>query len=171
MANPTFKLISSSTVGAGGASTIDFTSIPGTYTDLCVKFSAKSDNGNSYGDYFVIKFNSNTSSYTTMIVGGNGSSAFSLSLTSRWAAQINSTFQTSNTFGNGEIYIPNYAGSANKTFSSDSSAENNATNSESELAAGLWSNTAAITSISFASGNGGTIQQHSTVYLYGITKS
>jgi hypothetical protein len=37
MAN-TFELIASSTVGSGGAANIDFTSIPATYTDLCLKF-------------------------------------------------------------------------------------------------------------------------------------
>ena len=38
----TYTLISSVTVGAGGASSIDFTSIPSTYTDLLVKISARS---------------------------------------------------------------------------------------------------------------------------------
>ena len=40
MAN-TFQLISSTTVGAGGASSIDFTSIPSTYTDLVIKWSGR----------------------------------------------------------------------------------------------------------------------------------
>ena len=39
----TYTLISSVTVGAGGASSIDFTSIPATYTDLLVKFSLRTD--------------------------------------------------------------------------------------------------------------------------------
>ena len=36
MAN-TYVLISSSTVGSGGAASIDFSSIPATYTDLVLK--------------------------------------------------------------------------------------------------------------------------------------
>ena len=41
MAN-TYTLISSVTVGSGGASSIDFTSIPATYTDLCLVWSGRS---------------------------------------------------------------------------------------------------------------------------------
>ena len=37
----TFTKIASVTVGSGGASSIDFTSIPSTYTDLCVKLSTR----------------------------------------------------------------------------------------------------------------------------------
>ena len=44
MAN-TYELIASSTVGAGGASSIDFNSIPNTYTDLLVKLSGRSSTG------------------------------------------------------------------------------------------------------------------------------
>jgi hypothetical protein len=40
MAN-TFTLIASSTVGSGGAASIDFTSISSTYTDLVVKLSLR----------------------------------------------------------------------------------------------------------------------------------
>ena len=37
----TFTQIASVTVGSGGAASIDFTSIPSTYTDLCIKTSIK----------------------------------------------------------------------------------------------------------------------------------
>ena len=40
MAN-TFEQITTVTVGSGGASSIDFTSIPQTYTDLVIKTSAR----------------------------------------------------------------------------------------------------------------------------------
>jgi hypothetical protein len=45
------------------------------------------------------------------------------------------------------MYIPNYAGSSNKSVSIDAVTENNATAAEANLVAGLWSSTAAITSI------------------------
>ena len=38
----TYTLISSVTVGSGGAASIEFTSIPSTYTDLVLKLSARS---------------------------------------------------------------------------------------------------------------------------------
>jgi hypothetical protein len=37
----TYDLISSVTVGSGGAANIEFTSIPATYTDLVVLFSGQ----------------------------------------------------------------------------------------------------------------------------------
>jgi hypothetical protein len=52
---------------------------------------------------------------------------------------------TANTFGNTEFYIPNYTSSNYKSFSVDGVTENNAT-AAFALYAGLWSNTAAITS-------------------------
>ena len=55
MAN-TFVLLASTTVGSGGASSIDFTSIPATYTDLVVKVSGRIDYAQT-GDYFKITFN------------------------------------------------------------------------------------------------------------------
>ncbi len=75
-----------------------------------------------------------------------------------------------NTFANGEIYIPNYTASVNKSVSIDSVTENNATSAIAALDAGLWANTAAITSINL-NGNNGNFVQYSTAYLYGIVKS
>ena len=48
--------------------------------------------------------------------------------------------------------------------------ETNGTTSSVALTAGLWSNTAAITSITITSG-GVNLAQYSTFYLYGIKNS
>jgi hypothetical protein len=98
-------------------------------------------------------------------IQGSGSGTSSSSLTSFPYVTSGNT-STANTFGNAEIYIPNYAGSTFKPFWVDSVSENNATLSFQRLSANLWSNTAAITSITFSSG----IAEHSTFTLYGITK-
>ena len=58
----TFTLIASSTVGAGGASSIDFTSIPSTYTDLVIKASLRSDRNTGSATYLTITFNNDTGS-------------------------------------------------------------------------------------------------------------
>jgi hypothetical protein len=78
---------------------------------------------------------------------------------------------TSSTFGNGELYIPNYAGSTNKSYSADSVAETNATATFMYLTAGLWSNTAAINSITMTPQGGSNFVQYTTATLYGISKS
>ena len=181
MASNTFTLIASSTVGAGGASSIDFTSIPSTYTDLCVKLSLRNDYPATYNTVVCYQFNNSTSGYSAKTLVGTGSAAASYSLTTLTVGGVvygrlgdggmPTPTQTSNTFLNGEMYIPNYTGSANKSFSYDYVPENNGTNVyNDELIAGLWSNTAAITSIKFAPYNGSFVQ-YSTAYLYGISKS
>ena len=76
---------------------------------------------------------------------------------------------TSNTFGNSELYIPNYAGSTNKSSSADAVAESNTTTVFAYLNAALWSSTAAITSITLTPDAGGAnFVQYSTATLYGI---
>jgi len=165
MAN-TFELIASSTVGSGGAASIDFTSIPSTYTDLCLKVSGRS--ASSGVNNYTLEFNNLSTNFSRRNLFGSGSSVGSGS------ASNNTTFAigepntyTANTFDNLEIYFPNYAGSSNKSFSIDAVTENNATESYAVLEAGLWSNTSAINRIKiFPSGS--TFLQYSTAYLYGV---
>ena len=169
MAN-TYKLIASSTIGSGGAANIDFTSIPATYTDLLVKVSARSTDGDWQGMY--MRLNGATTNYTSRYLDGTGSSAGSgvITTTGLYVSTIGGTNTTSSTFTNTEIYIPNYTSSNNKSSSSDGSAENNATAAYVNLIANLWSDTAAITSIRLYSA-AGNLAQYSTAYLYGIKKN
>lgn len=154
------------TVGAGGSATIEFTSIPSTYTDLKIVMSLRS---NSADLDTLISFNGSSTSFTAKRLYGSGSAAASDS-TSRSAGLLDMSTYTASTFANNEIYIPNYTGSTNKSFSVDSVTENNATAAYSLLNAGLWSNTAAITSITVAPSLGSFVQ-YSTASLYGISKS
>lgn len=149
-----------------------FTSIPSTYTDLVVKISGRSARAGQQADNLFILFNSNGSSYSMKALTGNGSSAGSVDYSpSRYVSlAVDAAGATSNTFSSHEIYIPNYAGSTNKSFSADSVSENNASNAQSDLFAGLWSNTSAITSVSF-SPEVSTWVQYSTATLYGIKNS
>lgn len=167
----TYTLIASSTVGSGGTANITFSSIPQTYTDLVIKYSLRNGLASTF-DNVQLTFNSSTSGYSDRLVYGNGSSALSAN---RSGSEMQYLYQdaanaTANTFANGEIYIPNYTASINKSVSIDSVTENSATSAIAALDAGLWANTAAITSINL-NGNNGNFVQHSTVYLYGIIKS
>jgi hypothetical protein len=84
---------------------------------------------------------------------------------------IPGTDTTSNTFSSTQVYIPNYAGSTNKSVSIDHVTENNATNAYfSGIVAGLWSNTAAITSVKILDQDGGSLVAGSTASIYGILK-
>ena len=165
MAN-TFELISSVTAGALGATSIDFTSIPSTFTDLCVKVSSRSDRVGTTDNLFM-KINGVTTNRSARVLYGNGSAASSFTET-LYIGELDALGSTTSTFSSHEVYIPNYAGSTNKAFSVDGVTEQNGTAAYATLIAGLWSSTAAITSLSFYSGYGTTLVQYSTAYLYGV---
>jgi hypothetical protein len=175
MAN-TYTLISSVTVGSGGAANIQFTSIPATYTDLLLKVSPRqSGNVNSY--QFSLRFNGNSSSiYNRKMLFGYGTGVDSQTqsnVDSMWIGFDQSNSAGANIFGNYEVYIPNYASSNQKSLSADSVTEENTTDLYgTSLIAGLWANTAAITSILLQDLHGGTnLLQYSTAYLYGISNA
>ena len=167
----TYEAIATVTVGSGGAASIDFTSIPQTYTDLLLKLSARSTHSSI--DPCRVTFNSSSSGYSYRSIFADGSSVASYSGSSQsWleVQYIPGTAQTASTFNNAEIYIPNYAGSSNKSASLDAVQENNATTAYIVPMAWLWSNTSAITSITLALSNG-NFAQYSTATLYGIKNS
>ena len=174
MAN-TYTLIASSTVGSGGVADITFSAIPSTYTDLSLIVSARSVFGPTVYEDLRLEFNgSGGTAYSTRMVYGDGSSANSASTSSNakifWSF-FSSDAATANTFGSIQIYIPNYAGSNYKSISSDSAAETNATATVMALASGLWSDTAAITSIKMTTSGAVNLMQYTTAYLYGISSS
>jgi hypothetical protein len=165
----TFTKIASVTVGSGGAATIDFTSIPATYTDLCLKLSARSDSAGA--EAAIIEFNGSTTGFSGRRLAGEGTGGGASDTLTNIRAAIDTAADTASTFSNGEFYIPNYAGSTNKSVSLDQVMENNATAAVQSLVAGLWSNTAAITSIKLSLNAGGDFVQYSTATLYGIKNS
>lgn len=171
MAN-TYKLIASSTVGSGGATSVSLSSIPGTYTDLLVKVSARIDNAN--GGMFV-KLNNSSSNYVSYRInvdsGTLGAGTQSTSYLFMWAT---GTWATANTFNNSQLYISNYAGSNHKSLIIDSVNENNSSSTYAAgFIAGKWSDTSAITSIDFTPEGSGSpkFDQYSTFYVYGIKNS
>jgi hypothetical protein len=163
----TFTKIASVSVGVLGAATIDFTSIPSTYTDLCLVTSFRSNRVNNVDDIY-ITLNGSTSSFTNKYLQGNGSTASSGSL-ARYYGSCPASTGTASTFSSDSLYVPNYAGSNNKSFSGDTVSEQNGNPAYATLNAGLWSNSAAITSVSLSMT--GSFVQYSTATLYGINKS
>lgn len=168
MAN-TFELISSVTVGSGGAASITFSSIPATYTDLCLKVSARA-NAVSIFTNMKLNINGGGTSWTYRNILGSGSgSPSSSTATNSFIGDFNGNGSTASTFNNMEIYLPNYANTSYaKSFSVDNVIENNATTAYTELVAGLWNSTSAITSLSLVGFSSETILEHSTAYLYGV---
>jgi len=154
------------TVGAGGSASISFTSIPQTYTDLKLVISPRNTAANNYG---TITFNGSSSSFSRRILYGTGSSTASTAPNNAESLTINDSGTTASTFANYEMYIPNYASSNYKSFSIDSVTENNGTVAYQIMHAGVWSNTAAITSLTITAA-GGNLAEYSTATLYGVYK-
>jgi hypothetical protein len=168
----TYKAIASVTVGSGGASTIDFTSIPNTYTDLVIKYSLRGSTtaGNQTG---YIQFNNDTAAnYSGRVLFGDGATASSGAPTSNFTGGANDAGSTASTFNNGEIYILNYLSGNFKSSSIDIVRENNAasTYTTQTMYANLWSNTAAISSFKLFIFSGNFVQ-YSSATLYGIKNS
>jgi hypothetical protein len=161
------------TVGSGGAATVTFNSIPQTFTDLQVMVSGRLNNAASTTAFYVYFNGSNTAVYSDTYLQGSGSSIGSGRESNNVAAyqvQTPANASTSNTFGNSSLYIPNYTGTNFKSWITDGVSENNGTTAYQNLTAGLWCNTAAITSLSLTSYGNGDWLQYSTFTLYGITK-
>lgn len=170
----TYNLIASNTLSSSAAS-VTFSAIPGTYTDLVVKWSARSD-GATTNEYSKIVLNSDiAANYSETYVRGTGSTADSgrYSSNDKWLfIPIDGANNTSSTFSNSEIYIPNYAGSTKKVAGSYSVREENAATANSIVGnAHLYQGTSAITSIQLTPNNGTNFVSGSSFFLYGIKNS
>jgi hypothetical protein len=173
-------LIESKTLGAAAAS-IEFTSIPQDGTDLLILFSCRgASTTNNDGDYDLLglQFNSNTTGYSSRELASQiGLSVGSTSRTTltiggqayaRFGFGVKNSFNGNTAFESLQMYIPNYTGTTNKSYSVDQVGEGNQTDVVPSIAAGLWSNTEAINSVKFATDNNFVIG--STISLYKITK-
>lgn len=170
----TYQPISTVTVGASSVASIDFTSIPQTYTDLIIKLSSRTDRVATNADIYM-KFNNNTSNYTLkkLFSSGGGGTLSSQSSPAQGIGTSNAANNTASTFANTEIYIPDYTSSNNKTYSMEGMQEQNDTSSNTyaTLIGGLWSNTSAITQITLYIEESKNWVQYTTATLYGIKNS
>jgi hypothetical protein len=159
----TMTLIKTTTLGTAAAS-IEFTSIPQTYTDLVILSSCRCVDTVVNADIGIILPTNNFRALT-----GNSGAVTSINNTSYvFIGTITGASATANTFGNSSCYIANYTSSNQKTFSADGVAENNATAADARIAAGLSTSTSPITSLTIASAT--NLVAGSTISLYGVTK-
>lgn len=169
-----FESISTVTVGSGGASTIEFTSIPSTYAHLQVRLIARggrtdSDTG-AGGLYFQLNSNFLTAHHqlrgSGSAVQAQGFTGFNNGIVMVWVPASNAT---ASVFGVGILDILDYA-STDKTKVVRTLSGNDINGAGYiALTSSLWNSTSAITSITFVSTDGiGNIPQYSKFALYGI---
>ena len=166
-----YEAISSVTVGSGGASSIQFTSIPATFAHLQVRGILRHSSTGAAGGYAGFRFNSDTgSNYGYHALWGDGSSIYSDGLQSQTTLIVNrctTATQTASNFGAYVVDILDYASTSKNTTTRALAGYDNNGSGLLYVKSGLWLNTSAITSIT-VSPNAGSWVQHSTLALYGV---
>ena len=146
--------------GNGSATTITFSSIPQTYTDLVLVmpiFTASNANES-------VQINGDTgSNYSNTWITGNGSTVASSRNSNNTALNIQTNIFSTST--SPAFHIMNFQNYSNTTTFKTVLTRSNRAEQATETFVGLWRNTAAITSISIASA---TFTTNATFTLYGI---
>lgn len=154
----TYEPIATTTL-TSAQSSVTFSSISGSYTDL-VLIVAGTVNTNSY---FTLRLNGDTNTnYSNTEMDGNGTSASSNRNTSNNYMYNGSVFTTQT---NIITQIQNYSNST--TYKTILTRSNNA-GSIVKASVGLWRSTSAITSLEIGTGGANTYSSGSTFTLYGI---
>jgi hypothetical protein len=165
----TYDKIEAQTLGSA-ASSVTFSTIPGTYTDLVLVIDTRSSSTSASDTKLYVNFNSDTgSNYSQTFLFGNGSTAGSSRASNQafiYAGDISATGGSSYAGrSNVILQIQNYSNSTtNKTLLS----RVNSPNVLVEAVVGLWRNTAAITSITLDLESTPQFIATSTFTLYGI---
>jgi hypothetical protein len=161
----TYEPIATTTLGTA-STTITFSSIPATYTDLRLIMVGTSAGS---ADLFY-RFNGVTtgSLYSSTYLLGNGATASSTRTTSQNQITTGTTFGTTLPIM-AILDVFSYAGSTNKTCLWDASADQNGSGSK-RLGVGLFRSTSALTSVSVFSG-GTNMDIGTTATLYGILRA
>lgn len=168
-----FESIATITVGSGGASEIEFASIPSTYQHLQIRYIARTNRTGNTDDFMAIRFNSdNGSNYVIHLLYGTGTSALATAATSQTMSAlgiITATDATASIFGAGVADILDYnSTSKTTTIRSMGSTDRNGAG-QVRLNSGMWTSTNAVTSITLLPFTAGVdFVQHTTAALFGV---
>jgi hypothetical protein len=168
MSLETMTKLFTTTVGAGGSSSLVFSNIPQGYTDLLIKISCRTSRA-ADEDGLGVQLNDTTTGYTYRVLAGDGAAVTSVATAygELWRARIQGAAAGTSIFSNTDLYFPNYSGNQPKAITSESVTEKNGTNGYMTLTTVLQPNPSPITSITL-SGLNAPFQQFSTFTIYGI---
>jgi hypothetical protein len=157
-----YESIATATVGSGGASFVEFTSIPSTYSHLQVRMMfTKSASG-----YFAGYFNSDStpSNYDSHYIEGNGTTAGA----GRVSDSVLGFFGSSSTIPIGSVWdILDYSSTNKYKTGRSLTGQDQGGGASIVFHSQLWKSTAAINSIKIIPASG-TIAQYGSFALYGI---
>lgn len=166
-----FESIATITVGSGGASNAEFTSIPSTYKHLQIRASIRTTRNQQNSLFYYINGDTSTSTYTSHYINATGTTVgatgFGFNNYQALCGVMPGTDVSSN-FGVGIFDIVDYANTnKNKTIKYFTGWDGNGSG-WAQFGSNLWANTNAITSIRFSFPEYGIIAQGSRFDLYGI---
>jgi hypothetical protein len=169
-----YESIATSTVGAGGVSSVTFSSIPQTYKHLQIRALVKDNRSATSSDNNFLRFNNDSgNNYNAHQLIGDGSSASSGALGTD-SAMIYGTVPGASIgasiFNVTIVDILDYTSTnKNKVIRSLNGYDSNG-GGTIRLTSGLWMSTSAVTQIDLLTNIGATstIQQYSQFALYGI---
>ena len=176
MPSPTYTLIKGETL-TSAASSYTFSAIPSTFTDLVLRWSARSAQANATTRININLNGVSGTSYSFTKLQGTGTTASSANVSGFdkwWGEYVSANNATSNTFGSGELYLPNYLSTVNKQASFFSVAENNTSANGDwyvSALASLSTINSAITSVALTLNTGDNFMAQTSFYLYGVKKS
>jgi len=158
----TYEKIATTTVSGTSTVTVTLSSISSSYTDLVLVFVGGCDDSSMR-----MQFNSDTgSNYSVTVMSGNGSLARSTRQNNQDAILVAGAYAYQTATSNTIVQIQNYS---NATTYKTALSRNNEGTGATEAFAGIWRNTAAITTISLTAINAtGFWFNGSKVTLYGI---
>lgn len=174
LAGNSYESISTVTVGSGGSSSIDFTSITSTYKHLQIRCIVQTNRGTYGRDSVYMKVNAGTAGYFSwhLLMGEDGSSVTSQSgVTQNYMNIPIAGTSTGGSFGCGIIDILDYSNTNKyKTVRTLGGIDHNGLiagyGGVIGIISGSYRDTPAITSINFTAPNNFT--QYSQFALYGI---
>ncbi len=169
-----YESIASVDVGAGGASSVTFSSIPSTYTHLQVRVSARTARA-EWGDTLQVRINGDTgANYYGHYLLGNGAAIFAGSYGAStgllYCGTVSAGLAPANTFGGPIIDILDYASvNKNKVFRVLHGADNNSSNGAVGFLSAAWNNSGtAINSLVFSVDSASNFNQYTQFSLYGV---
>lgn len=166
-----FESISTITVGSGGTTNAEFTSIPTTYKHLQVRASIRTTRDQQNSLFYYINGNNSTSVYTSHYMSTDGSTISSTGLgfnNYQGLCGVMPGTNVSNNFGTAVFDILDYTNTGkNKTIRYYTGWDGNGSGWV-QYGSNLFASTSAITSIRFSFPEYGIIAENSRFALYGI---
>lgn len=162
----TYSKIARYDIGSGGVPDVYFLNIPQNYTDLIIKVSMRAITGGGINSNVQFSFNNSTAAVSLVELAGTGTAASSSRLTQNRIGYFSGSGSTSNAFGSGEIYIPNYTGNSLKTSIGIGVSESNDAGTFISTLSNISNILDPIKIIRVFSAN--NLAQYSSISLYGI---